>query len=134
MGHAKRRAKAAAGKSKRPTGTLDCGGERKHAARGKRAGPLGPEAEKGKGSSFFFFSQAFSKLIFKSNSNHFKFKTKSHIPINPMHEHVCTNKLLNLIINFNLMKRFVFLYFHEHIITKLNHLNSISKRANFRVL
>ena len=32
------------------------------------------------------------------------------------------------------MKRFVFLYFHEHINTKLNHFNSISKRENFRVL
>ena len=32
------------------------------------------------------------------------------------------------------MKRFVFLYFHEHINTKLNHFNSIAKRANSRVL
>jgi hypothetical protein len=36
--------------------------------------------------------------------------------------------------NFNLLKSFIFLCFHEHKNTKLNHFNSISKRANFRVL
>ena len=51
-----------------------------------------------------------------------------------MHQHVCTNKLLNLMINFNLIKQFIFIYFHEHKNTELNHFSSISEEANFRVL
>ena len=37
-------------------------------------------------------------------------------------------------INFNLMKNIVFLCFHEHKNTELNHFSYISKEANFRVL
>jgi hypothetical protein len=51
-----------------------------------------------------------------------------------MHKHVCTTMLLHLMMNFILMKIFVYLCFHEHDNTKLNHFNSISKGINFRVL
>ena len=37
-------------------------------------------------------------------------------------------------INFKLMKFFIFLCFHEHINSKINHFSSISKNSNFRVL
>ena len=37
-------------------------------------------------------------------------------------------------INFKLMKNFIFLCFHEHKKSKLNHFSSISKNSNFRVL
>jgi hypothetical protein len=42
--------------------------------------------------------------------------------------------LLHSMLNFNLMKNFVFLYFHEHKNTKLNYFILIFKGANFRVL
>ena len=82
MGHGERRAEVATGgergiprgprlgvgrgKRKRLAGALGYGGERKQAARGKRAGPLGPEAEKGKASSFFFFSKHFPNSFSKA--------------------------------------------------------------------
>jgi hypothetical protein len=51
-----------------------------------------------------------------------------------MHQHECINKLLNLMINFNLVKNIIFLCFYEHKYSKLTHFSSISKEANFRVL
>jgi hypothetical protein len=51
-----------------------------------------------------------------------------------MHQHVCSNKLLNIMINFNLIKILIFLCFHEHKNMKLNQFSYISKEANFRVL
>jgi hypothetical protein len=51
-----------------------------------------------------------------------------------MHQHECINKLLNLMINFNLVKNIISLCFHENKYLKLTHFSSISKEANFRVL
>jgi hypothetical protein len=51
-----------------------------------------------------------------------------------MYQHVCINKLLNLMINFNLVKNIISLYFYEHKNSKLTHFSSIFKEANFRVL
>ena len=51
-----------------------------------------------------------------------------------MQGHVCTNMLLNLMMNFNLMKKIIFLCFHEHKNSKLSQFTPIFKRANFRVL
>jgi hypothetical protein len=51
-----------------------------------------------------------------------------------MHHHECINKLLNLRINFNLVKNIISQCFHEHKNSKLIHFSSISKEANFRVL
>ena len=38
-----------------------------------------------------------------------------------MLQNECTNKLLNPIINFNLLKKYYFSIFYEHKNTKLNH-------------
>jgi hypothetical protein len=51
-----------------------------------------------------------------------------------MHLHEYINKLLNLMINFNLVKNIISLCFHEHKNSKLTYFSSISKEANFRVL
>jgi hypothetical protein len=42
--------------------------------------------------------------------------------------------LLHPMMNFNLMKKIIFLCSHEHKSLKLNHFKSISKEPNFRVL
>ena len=51
-----------------------------------------------------------------------------------MHRHVCTTKLLHLMMNFNIMKNILFPIFHEHKIEKQIILNIFPKEANFRVL
>ena len=62
-----------------------------------------------------FYFRAIFKFLSKSNSNDFWiFKSKPLYQINQMHQHVCTSMLLNLMMSFNLMKKFIFLYFHEH--------------------
>ena len=50
-------------------------GKGKHGPRGRggRERKAGPSSQKQRGSFFLFYFKAFSKLIFKSNSNHFKF-------------------------------------------------------------
>ena len=37
-------------------------------------------------------------------------------------------------LNFNIMKIFIFLYFHEHKNSQINYFNPIFKSINFRVL
>jgi len=44
------------------------------------------------------------------------------------------SKFLNLMINFNLMKKYFSLCFREHKNTELNYFNPIFKSANFRAL
>ena len=84
-------------------------------------------------SSFFFFSKI-SKQIFNwifefllnFESNH----SAQKLQCSSMYAQTCCY----LMINFNLMKNFIFLYFHEHKNTELNYFSSISEEANFRVL
>jgi hypothetical protein len=52
---------------------------------------------------------------------------KPHSTIKHMHQHVCKRMLLHLMIKFSLMENFIFLCFHEHKNTELNHFNYISK-------
>jgi hypothetical protein len=78
---------------------------------------------------FFFYLKTISKA-FIINLN-FGFWSKPLITINQMQWHVCSNIVANLMINFSLMKKFIFLCFHEHKNTKSNLFNPISKVANF---
>ena len=48
-----------------------------------------------------------------------------------MQGHVCSNMLLNLMMNFNLMKKITFLCFHVHNNSQINHFNSIFKSGKF---
>ena len=83
---------------------------------------------------FFFLSKPFLISFAKAISTILNFQSKPLNQINQMQGHVCTNMLLNLMMNFNLMKIFIFLCFHEHKNSKLPQFTPISKRANFRVL
>jgi hypothetical protein len=77
-----------------------------------RAGrELGCSKEKGGSTISFYFRFFFSKAIVL---NQFEFESN---PINTkgkMHQHECTKMLLSLMINFNLIKNFISLCFHEH--------------------
>jgi len=50
---------------------------------------------------------------------------------NQMYRHECTNMLLCLMLNFNLMKIFILLCFHVHKNSQINHFNSIFKSGKF---
>ena len=82
----------------------------------------------------FFYFKAISNFFSKSILNVFNL-----YQIYTMQRNKCTsmyaqNMLLNLMMNFNLMKNFLFAIFHEHKIQKQIILNLFSKETNFRVL
>ena len=85
-------------------------------------------------SNFLLFLFFYFKAIFKNLPNYFGVWINT-IHHNKLYAPTCMhNQLLNLMMNFKLMKFFIFLYFMCTKNSNLNHFNSISKEANLRVL
>ena len=84
-------------------------------------------------SFFSFISKPFLNPFQKYSKLLWSFRSTPFITINKMQQHVCSHMLLPYDV-FKFNENFYFIIFHVHKNCNLNHFNSISKEANFRVL